>query len=79
VSGFHEDPAHQVVGSLPAPKLGVKLIKSKRDELNSKRRLNESYLEYAAATEGQGRSEKKRRKKCGGSSPRRVESDQDRG
>ena len=78
MSGFHEDP-HQVVGSLPAPKLGVKLIKSKRDELNSKRRLNESYLEYAAATEGQGRSEKKRRKKCGGSSPRRVESDQDRG
>ena len=78
MSGFHEDP-YQAVGSLPAPKLGVKLISSKRDELNSKRRLNESYLEYAAAaTEGQGRLEKKRRKK-GVSSPRRVESDMDRG
>jgi hypothetical protein len=78
VSGFHE-AAHQVVGSLPAPKLGAKLISAKRDEHNSKRRLNESYLEYAAAaTEGQGRLEKKRRKK-GVSSPRRVESDMDRG
>jgi hypothetical protein len=78
VSGFQED-SHPVVGSLPAPKLGVKLISVKRSAHDSKRRrLNESYLEYAAATEGQRRLEKRRNKK-GGSSPRRAEVDQDRG
>jgi hypothetical protein len=74
-SAFQED--FHLVGSLPPPKLGAKLVSDKRN-LNIKRRLNESYLEYAAADGSQWRSEKKRRKKAC-SSPRRGGADLDRG
>jgi hypothetical protein len=65
------------VGSLPPPKLGAKLVSDKRNHNNIKRRLNESYLDYAATDGSQWRSGQKRKKK-GSSSPKRG-ADLDRG